>query len=98
VTEKAATSKRAKTLARLTSHLLDRHGPLISSDQLWEILKFKSRAALDRSIQRKITVLPLFRPRGREGFFVLAPALAEHLVDLSEQAEIEKKESAPLSC
>lgn len=89
-TEGFCRSKRADILERLTTHLLDRHGPVIGADHLWEIMSFKSRQAFDRSVQRKRTVLPFFRQEGRDGLFVLAPVLAEHLVNLSEIASIEK--------
>jgi hypothetical protein len=84
-TEKTKASRKQEQIA---AHLLHTYGPVISSDKLWQILSFKSRQAFDRSVQRNRTALPLFRPEGRDGVFVLAPDLAEHLVTLSQASLI----------
>lgn len=78
--------------AQILAHLLQTYGPMLGSEVLWQVLSFKSRQAFDRSVQRKLTKLPLFKPPGRDGVYVLAPDLAEHMVNLAEEAQVEKVE------
>jgi hypothetical protein len=90
--ERVEKIKIGKKQEQITLHLLETYGPVIGGDKLWEILNYKSRQAFDRSVQRKRTALPLFRPEGRDGVFVLAPDLAEHLVTLSQASLINRHE------
>ena len=92
-TEKLKTGKKQE---QITQHLLQTYGPIIGGDKLWQILSFKSRQAFDRSVQRKRIGLPLFRPEGRDGVFVLAPDLAEHLVMQSQAALLNRNEQAQM--
>ena len=78
--------KNAELRQQISTHLLQTYGPVIGPDDLWQILSFKSKQAFDRSVQRKVTRLPFFRPVGRDGLFVLAPVLAEHLVQMAEDS------------
>lgn len=73
----------AKMEAELSKHLLDRHGPVIGADKIWQILEFKTKDSFDRSFQRGRVDLPLFKIPGRDGLFVLAPALAQQIVKLA---------------
>jgi hypothetical protein len=75
--------KNAELRQQISTHLLQTYGPVIGPEDLWQILSFKSKQAFDRSVQRKVTQLPFFRPAGRDGLFVLAPVLAEHLVQMA---------------
>lgn len=93
-TERAEKTKANRKQEQIAVHLLHTYGPVISSDKLWQILSFKSRQAFDRSVQRNRTTLPLFRPEGRDGVFVLAPDLAEHLVTLSQASLICRSEQS----
>lgn len=90
--ERAEKIKTMKKQEQITLHLLQTYGPVIGGDKLWQILTYKSRQAFDRSVQRKRIALPLFRPDGRDGIFVLAPDLAEHLVTLSLASLIQRNE------
>jgi hypothetical protein len=90
--ERVEKLKKGKMQEQITMHLLETHGPVIGADKLWQILNYKSKPAFDRSIQRKGTSLPLFRPVGRDGVFVLAPDLAQYLVMLSQTSLIQKNE------
>jgi hypothetical protein len=90
--ERVEKIKIGKKQEQITLHLLQTYGPIIGGDKLWQILSYKSRQAFDRSVQRKRTGLPLFRPEGRDGVFVLAPDLAEHLVMQSQAALINRDE------
>lgn len=74
--------------ADLKHFLLEKYGPLISSERLWQILEFRSKDAFERSFQRGRLDLPLFRPPGREGLFVLTPHLATHLVKVADASQI----------
>ena len=80
---------------QICAHLLDKYGPVLGSEALWQVLSFKSRQAFDRSVQRRLTKLPLFRPEGREGVYVLAPALAAHLVEIAERNQLKKEVELP---
>ena len=86
---------KAEMQAQICSHLLSKYGPVLGSEALWQVLSFKSRQAFDRSVQRRLTKLPLFRPEGREGVYVLAPALAAHLVEIAEDTQLEKEVDPP---
>lgn len=85
---------RSEMQAQICAHLLTKYGPVIGSEALWQVLSFKSRQAFDRSVQRRLTKLPLFRPEGREGVYVLAPALAAHLVEMAETNQLKKEDEA----
>ncbi len=86
---------KAEMQAQICAHLLAKYGPVLGSEALWQVLSFKSRQAFDRSVQRRLTKLPLFRPEGREGVYVLAPALAAHLVEIAEDNQLEKEADSP---
>ena len=86
---------KAGMQAQICTHLLEKYGPVLGSEALWQVLSFKSRQAFDRSVQRRLTKLPLFRPEGREGVYVLAPALAAHLVEMAEDNKLEKEVDPP---
>lgn len=94
--ERVEKLKIGKKQEQISLHLLQTYGPIIGGDKLWQILSYKSRQAFDRSVQRKRTALPLFRPEGRDGVFVLAPDLAEHLVMLSQASLINRDEQEQL--
>lgn len=91
--ERAEKLKKGRMQEQICVHLLQAYGPVIGADKLWSILSYKSRQAFDRSVQRNKTSLPLFRPQGRDGVFVLAPDLAEHLVTLAQTSLIRRDES-----
>jgi hypothetical protein len=74
--------------AELAKHLLDRHGPVIGSDKIWQILEFRTKDSFDRSFHRGRVDLPLFKMPGRDGLFVLAPALARQIVKLSIAGQV----------
>lgn len=74
----------------LTKHLLERHGPVISADKIWQILEFKTKDSFERSFHRGRVDLPLFRIPGRDGLYVLAPALAQRIVKLSTEGQVER--------
>lgn len=86
---------KAEMQAQICSHLLAKYGPVLGSEALWQVLSFKSRQAFDRSVQRRLTKLPLFKPEGREGVYVLAPALAAHLVEMAEDNQLEREVDPP---
>lgn len=75
---------------KLTAHLLDRHGPIIGTGDLWQILKYRSKDAFERSYQRGKVDLPFFKLPGRDGLFVLAPVLAEQVIKLSTDGQVNR--------
>lgn len=79
-----------KMEAELSRHLLERHGPVIGADKIWQILEFKTKDSFERSFQRGRVDLPLFKIPGRDGLFVLAPALARQIVKLAIAGQVVK--------
>ena len=86
---------KADMQAQISAHLLQKYGPVLGPEALWQVLGFKTRQAFDRSVLRRVTKLPLFRPVGREGVYVLAPALAAHIVNMAEDTQLEKEDDSP---
>ncbi len=78
----------AKMETELSKHLLERHGPVIGADKIWQILEFKTKDSFERSYQRGRVDLPLFKIPGRDGLFVLAPALARQIVRLAVAGQV----------
>ena len=91
--ERAEKLKKGRMQEQICVHLLQAYGHVIGAEKLWSILSYKSRQAFDRSVQRNKTALPLFRPQGRDGVFVLAPELAEYLVTVAQTSLIRRDEA-----
>ena len=81
---------QSKIANELTTHLLDRHGPVIGSDKIWQILEYKTKDSFERAFHRGRVDLPLFRIPGKDGLYVLAPALARQIVKLSTDGQVPK--------
>lgn len=72
----------ACALTLIAQHLLNKYGPLIGPDSLWQILNFNSRHALETSIYRGRTQIPVITQPGRSGKYILATDLANYLVSM----------------
>jgi hypothetical protein len=57
-------------------YLMERYGPLLSANDLAEVLRFSGTLALDRSIQRGHLSLKTFHMQGRRGVFAHANDVA----------------------
>lgn len=93
-TDEIQVTKKTELCDQISAHLLETYGPMIGPDDIWQILSFKSKQAFERSVQRKVTRLPFFRPAGRDGLFLLAPVLAEHLVAMAEVSMLTNDEES----
>lgn len=87
VAEEKADAACALTL--IAQHLLNKYGPLIGPDSLWQILNFNSRHALETSIYRGRTRIPVITQPGRSGKYILATDLANYLVSMPRNSLME---------
>jgi hypothetical protein len=70
-------------------HLLEAHGPLLSVEALAQVLRYPSKGALERSLQRGHLPLPLVRVPHRRGSFALATEVARFLMSLESSRPTE---------
>ena len=80
--ETESNADAAYDLTLIAQHLLNKYGPLIGPDSLWQILNFNSRHALETSIYRGRTRIPVITQPGRSGKYILATDLANYLVNM----------------
>jgi|APLak6261680685_1056136.scaffolds.fasta_scaffold01060_4 hypothetical protein len=68
-------------------YLMERYGPLLSANDLAEVLRFSGTLALDRSIQRGHLSLKTFHMQGRRGVFAHANDVAAYIAKQMEAAD-----------
>jgi hypothetical protein len=68
-----------ETSAAIAHFLMQRYGPLLDTQALVEVLKFPSRSAFERSIQRGLLTLNFRALPNRRGVFALAAEVADYL-------------------
>lgn len=68
-------------------YLLERYGPLLSANDLAEVLRFSGTLALERSMQRGHLNLRTFHMQGRRGVFAHATDVAAYIAKQMEAAD-----------
>ena len=89
----------------IAEHLMARYGPVLDSDAMAETLRFPSRDALERSLERGHLQIALIKMPNRRGKFALAQSVAGYLVqsvdrdfvDDAEEASLMRKEQPKLA-
>jgi len=70
----------------LERELMHRHGPMISNDDLRQVLCYPSKEAFRQAIVRKTVPIPIFDIENRKGKFALVKDVAIWLAEQRERA------------
>lgn len=79
----------------ISDHLMGRYGPVLDISALVETLKFPSRDALERSLERGHLKLAITGMPSRRGKFALAQNVARYLVEMSIEKDFQESEESP---
>lgn len=71
----------------IADHLMCRYGPVLNIGALVETLKFPSKDALERSLERGHLRLAITDMPNRRGKFALAQNVARYLVEMSTEKD-----------
>lgn len=74
----------------IAEHLMGRYGPVLDVNALVETLKFPSRDALERSLERGHLRLAITEMPNRRGKFALAQNVARYLVERSTDKDFQE--------
>ena len=88
--DKAAPLAEEASIESLTfDRLFLQYGPLVTVDELWRLLNFRSRDAFNRSVLKGSLPLRVIRPAGRREAFVATKEVAAYLASLAAVANEE---------
>ena len=82
----AAMNTRHQLINEIEQDLFDRHGPLISDDDLRIALGYRSMEAFRQAMSRGTLAVPVFSIPNRRGKYALVKDVAKWLVVLRDQA------------
>lgn len=85
VTTDVAVAPRRSRRDELFNQLFGAYGPLLTRDQLVQVLGFRTAHALERSADRGHLGLKVFRIPHRTGVFALVSDLADYFDSLGQQ-------------
>ena len=74
----------------IADHLMGRYGPVLDTGALVETLKFPSKDALERSLERGHLRLAITDLPSRRGKFALAQNVARYLVEISTEKDFQE--------
>lgn len=74
----------------IAAHLMDRYGPVLDINALVATLKFPSKDALERSLERGHLRLAITDMPSRRGKFALAQNVARYLVERSADKDFQE--------
>lgn len=90
-TDAECESLRLRDMERsIAEHLMGRYGPVLDVDALVATLKFPSRDALERSLERGHLQLAITTMPNRRGKFALAQNVARYLVERSTDKDFQE--------
>ena len=72
---------------KLDKDLMDRHGPIIGGEDLWQVLGYKTAAAFRLALKLGDISLPIFNIEKRRGKFALSIDIANWIVDQKYKEE-----------
>lgn len=82
---------RSREMERsIATHLMDRYGPVLDINALVATLKFPSKDALERSLERGHLRLAITDMPSRRGKFALAQNVARYLVEISTDKDFQE--------